>query len=239
MIFSHNNPAKEWILQELAARADRGPFSVCDLACGSGSVWPAFLLEYPSVRYVGKDTDAAAIERGRKAMAGIPNARMDVADAQILPEEEGSYDVVTALSALEHVVRIDKFLDTVFRLLKPGGVAYLNYDDGHFTSHNPKERIMVPVSQVLALVGIEGPYMKRVNDADIIRLIEERGGKVLAVRKNNLAAMKGFTKGHKSGLMGDDVLREWFAFENRLNDMLSPAQLSKIFGATTVVMQKT
>lgn len=238
MIFSHNNPAKEWILQELARKAEQGPFSVCDLACGSGLVWPSFLRAYPNVRYVGKDTDIEAVERGRNAMKDIPNARLDITDAQIPPNEEGVYDVVTALSALEHVVRIDRFLDTTFRLLKPGGIAYLNYDDGHFTSHNIKERIMVPVSQVLAAFGIEGPYMKRVSDADVIRMIQERGGKVLAVRKNNLATLKGFTKAHKSGLMGDDVLREWFAFENRLNDLLAPAQLSKIFGATTVVMQK-
>jgi 2-polyprenyl-3-methyl-5-hydroxy-6-metoxy-1,4-benzoquinol methylase len=161
-----------------------------------------------------------------------------VADAQLPPSERASYDVVTALSSLEHVVHIDKFLDTVFAVLKPGGIAYLNYDDGHFTSHHVKERIMVPVSQVLAFFGIEGSYMKRVRDRDVVRMVHERGGRILDVRKHNLAAMKGFTKKFAKGEIGEGVIRDWLEFEHQLNERCAPSQLSAFLGATIIVVQK-
>lgn len=238
-IYSHNNPAKEWILQDIAGRSLAGPTNVCDLACGSGSVWRHFLLDHPNVSYVGSDTDLIAVEKARRLFADVPNARFEIVDAQRPPAEQETYDIVTALSSLEHVVHIDKFLDTVFAVLKSGGVAYLNYDDGHFTSRDPKERLMVPVSQLLAKVGLEGPYMKRVADRDVIRWIEERGGKVLAVRKNNFSGLKGFAKQFAKGMMGEDVLHAWFDFENRLNNALTPSQLTPVMGATTIVMKKT
>lgn len=238
-IYSPNNPAKEWIFRELAKRAAEGPFAVCDLACGSGSAWRGFLLDHPTVRYVGSDTDARAVAAAKKAFADVPNATFEVADAQKSRTDPASYDVVTALSALEHVVRIDKFLDTVFAILKPRGVAYLNYDDGHFHSRDVKERLMVPVSQLLAKVGVEGPYMKEVRDSDVVRMVGERGGRVIGIRKHNLAVMKGFTKAHAKGRMDDDVIDAWLAFENRLNDLLPAAQLTPILGATIVIAEKT
>lgn len=235
---SPNNPAKEWIFRELAKRADQGAFSVCDLACGNGSVWYAFLKRYPNVTCLGLDTDKKAIADAQKKFADLRSATFRVVDVQTMKADTAAYDVVTTLSSLEHVVRIDKFLDSVFALLKPGGIAYLNYDDGHFHSHNVKERLMVPVSQLLAKIGIEGPYMKEVDDKEVIRLITERGGKILQIRKHNVPNLKKFTKGYAKGLMGEDVLEAWFAFENRLNELLPSEKLSSLLGATIIVMQK-
>jgi ubiquinone/menaquinone biosynthesis C-methylase UbiE len=238
-LFAPNNPSKDWIFRQLAERAASGPFVVCDLACGSGSMWRDFLLDYPAIRYVGSDTDAEAVAKAKKEFADVPNASFEVADAQKPRTDNLSYDVVTTLSALEHVVRIDKFLDTLFAILKPGGKAYLNYDNGHFHSKDLKERVMVPVSQALAKIGMEGPYMKEVRDSDVVRLIQERGARVLQVRKHILAGMKGFTKGYSDGRMPREVIEAWFAFEDRLNELLPAAQLAPMFGSTVIVAQKT
>jgi ubiquinone/menaquinone biosynthesis C-methylase UbiE len=233
-IVSPGNSAKECVFRQLALRAGVGTFSVCDLACGSGSVWPAYLVDHPNVSYVGFDTDASAIHVAQEKCAHLPNATFRVADAQTLHADASSFDIVTAFSALEHVVRIDKFLDTVFALLKPSGRAYLNFDNGHFHSHDVKERLMVPVSQLLARVGIEGPYMKEVDDAEVLRMIRERGGEIVGTWKHNMPALKKMAKTHKAPA----VLEAWFAFEDRLNEVLTPEQLSPLMGSTTIVMQR-
>ena len=98
---------------------------------------------------------------------------------------------------------------------------------------------MVPVSQALAKFGFEGPYMKEVDDAAVVKIIEKLGGKVLVVRKNNLAVMKKFTKQFAKGLMDESVLQSWFDFESRLNELVPSAQLSSVMGATIIVAQKT
>lgn len=237
-IYSHNNPSKEWILHDIAKRAGSAPLHICDLACGSGSVWRDFLIDHPNITYHGADYDREAIELGQKKFVDVPNAHFVVADAQKMSDGVGTYDMLTAFSSLEHVVRIDKFLDTAFSMLKPGGIAYINYDDGHFTSRDIKERLMVPLSQILAKFGIEGPYMKRVKDFYVVRMLHERGARIIDIRKHNLASMKGFTKAYKTGLTHENVLHDWFAFENRLNEYCAPSQLSSIFGATVIIAEK-
>ena len=238
MIFSPNNSAKEWIFRQLAARAEQGPFSVCDLACGSGSSWHDVLKAYPSIQYLGSDTDVEAVEKAKKIFADVPNARFEIADGQRARQDLASYDVVTTLSSLEHVVRIDKFLDTIFSVLKPGGIAYLNYDNGHFHSHDLKERLMVPVSQILAKFGIEGPYMKEVDDAYVVRLVKERGAEVLQVRRHLFHGMKGLMKGYRDGSIPSDALELWLLFEDRLNELLSAEKLAPMCGSSIVIAQK-
>ncbi len=238
MIFSPNNSAKEWIFRQLATRAEQGPFSVCDFACGSGSTWYELLKAYPSIQYLGSDTDVEAVERAKKIFADIPNARFEIADGQRARTDLASYDVVTTLSSLEHVVRVDKFLDTIFSVLKPGGIAYLNYDNGHFHSHDLKERLMVPVSQILAKFGIEGPYMKEVFDEDVVRLVKERGVEVLQVRRHLFGGMKGLMKGYRDGSVPAEALEAWFAFEDRLNELLPAEKLALRSGSSVVVAQK-
>lgn len=238
MIFSPNNMAKEWIFRELSKRAEGASIRVLDLACGAGSAWHSFLKIHQNVSYVGSDTDRVAVEKAKALFADLPNASFFVADAQSQKTDESAYDLVTALSALEHVVHIDRFLDTVFRSLKHGGIAYVNYDDGHFYSHSRKERVMVPVSQWLAKIGIEGPYMKEVDDAEVIRLVKERGGEVLAIRKNHVSGLKGAMKPFSKGAMNEIAIDAWFAFEDRLNDILPADQLAELMGATTVVIRK-
>ena len=235
MITAPNSSAKEWIFRQLAERAAHGPVRVCDLACGSGSSWHDFLLRFPQVMYVGSDTDREAIEQARRAFADVPTATFSVADAQRAAQEKDSYDVVTAFSALEHVVHLEPFVQHALTILKPDGIAYLNYDNGHFHSHDPKERLMVPVSQLLARFGIEGPYMKEVDDEELCGFIRKQGGQVLQVRKHHFSTLKGFMKKYRTR---EEVLNAWFAFEDRLNELVSAHELARTCGATTVVVKR-
>lgn len=231
-IYTSGNAAKQWILSELDARFSDSAFRILDLGCGAAGSWKTFLEMHPQAQYVGYDHDKLAIEKGKKDFSSFANVSLREGDAQVL-STDGGYDIVTAFSAIEHVVDRPAFLKTVYASLKHGGIAYLNYDDGHFRSHDLKERIMVPVSQLLALVGIQGPYMKHVNDAQFKLQAEAAGFKILALRKHNLFPIKGFMRGASK-----EAVEAWYAFEERLNQLYTPEQLDTIKWSTTLVIQK-
>lgn len=229
-IYERGNAAKQAIFFQLAQGLGQGPQRILDLACGDGHLWKVFLQTHPQVSVVGLDSDAQAIQRGKER--GHTRLDLQVFDAQQQFEVQ-VFDAVVAFSAIEHVVDRPAFLRTVWTALKPGGYAYLNYDVGHFRSHNLKERVMVPISQLLALVGIEGPYMKRVDDALFLEQARTQGFYLKGVQKHNLHPLKGFFRGAT-----DEGVEAWVAFEQRMNALFPPEQLDRIMWSTTVILKK-
>ncbi|MFH1620602.1 MAG: class I SAM-dependent methyltransferase [Patescibacteria group bacterium] len=234
-LYSRKNIAKQWILSQIESLAGDGYLDVCDLACGYGSAWPEFLKDHLSIKYFGIDSDNKEIAKAKRAFEGILNANVMVADAQLFRDKTGSFDVVTAFSALEYVVDLSAFMETVLSLLKSGGKAFLNYDSGHFRSSNPKERVMVPISQWLAKLGYEGSYMKEVRDEEIKKIAESKGGSVEQLLKFNGRGIKNLA-GSKAS---DEAIREWHDFELKMNDLTSPEILDPIFWLTVIVVTKT
>lgn len=232
MIYVRNNAAKQWILQDLDLRFGQGSVRILDLGCGTGLVWKDFLVTHPNMHVVGIDIDQAALDQGKAAYGPSTQIELRTFDAQ-KPFEQKDFDVVVALSALEHVVDHPAFLKTVWSSLKNGGVAYLNYDVGHFRSRDVKERLMVPVSQLLAKIGMEGPYMKQVDDQHFRTAVEAQGFVVKATMKHNLVTLKGFMRD-----ANDDAIEAWYAFEAKLRDLFPPERLDKILWSTTVVAEK-
>ncbi len=232
-IYSRGNAAKQWIFEELDASFGDAPFTIVDYCCGTGGLWRSFLEAHPHATYRGLDYDRAAIERGQREYADMADrVTISAGDAQSQVLSDAA-DVVTAFSAIEHVVDRPAFLKTVFASLRPGGVAYPNYDVGHFRSRNVKERIMVPVSQALAWIGIQGPYMKRVDDNVFKGQAEEAGFAVLDIRKHNMASLKGFMRG-----ANDESIRTWYDFEKRMGELYPPNELDRLFLSTTLKLKK-
>ena len=96
----------------LAAIAEARPTSVLDVGCGDGRL-PSI---YGAPEVVCVDSSEAAVEA---AQARGLDARL--ADAQELPFEDGSFDVVTASHMLYHVRDQDRALAEFVRVLRPGG----------------------------------------------------------------------------------------------------------------------
>lgn len=232
MLYSSNNSAKQWILEQLASRFGDSEVKLLDLACGSGWVWEGFLNQYPNVTVVGVDFDAEAIQKGRKHYAGQTRIELREGDAQ-RPIESGLYSAVIALSAIEHVVNRKAFLETAYKALASGGFAYLNYDAGHFRSTNLKERLMVPVSQIFAKFGLEKWYMKKVNDQVFRSEAEQIGFKFVELRKHNIAPLKGTLRN-----ASEEVIRSWYDFEESLGKSMKPEELDRAMLSTTIVLQK-
>ena len=232
MIYSPGNAAKQWIFDEIHRRFDDRPIRVLDLGCGNGSIWKKFAETHPNVRIDGVDMNAAVIQDGVRRYSNHDNVSLSIFDAQKQYGEKG-FEVITALSALEHVVDHKAFLKTVWDALSSGGVAFLNYDVGHFRSYNIKERIMVPVSQLMAKFGVEGKYMKRVNDKKFLSQIEKQGFIVERFMKHNIGCLK---RRMKEG--GDDSVRLWVDFENKLNSEMRPEELDSLMLSTTVFIRR-
>ncbi|MFA5935808.1 MAG: class I SAM-dependent methyltransferase [Patescibacteria group bacterium] len=231
MIYERGNAAKQDMLEDIACRFGDRSFRVLDLAGGSGRIWQEFLTTHPNASIVVIDTDKIAIAEGKKMYEGNTRIELRAFDAQ--KPIEGQFDVVSAMSAIEHVVDRPAFLKTAWNALVSGGVAYMNYDVGHFRSRNVKERIMVYVSQLLAFFKIEGPYMKKVDDVLFRTQAETQGFIVEKTQKHNLANLKGLMKGAT-----DEAIRDWVSFEKRLNELFSQEKLDRMMLSTTLVLKK-
>ncbi len=231
MIYERGNAAKQWIFEELDRKFGQSSVRVLDLACGDAKKWKSYLAAHPPTRVIGIDTDANAIERGKSLFAGVSQIELRVFDAQ-KPLDE-TFDAVVAMSAIEHVVDRPAFLKTTWDALRSGGAAYLNYDAGHFRSNDIKERLMVPISQILAIFGFEGPYMKKVDDAFFRRQAESLGFKATGLKKHNAQKLKGIMRGAP-----DDILNDWFAFEDSLNARFTPEKLDDFMLSTTLILER-
>lgn len=114
-------------LQRMVTLAElRGDERVLDIATGGGHVALAFA---PWVRAVlATDLTPAMLAAAARFAAerGATNVRFEVADAEALPYEDNSFDVVTCRVAAHHFGDVPRFVREAVRLLRPGGVLLLD-----------------------------------------------------------------------------------------------------------------
>jgi ubiquinone/menaquinone biosynthesis C-methylase UbiE len=119
---------------EKAWSKDQSPESVLDI--GSSAGLKAFVLQkrWPRAQVAGIDPDNEAIAVGRAladdpwmhtriAAERMPNLK--VASAEALPWPDASFDLIVCITVLEHVADVAKSVAEMARVLKPGGVAYI------------------------------------------------------------------------------------------------------------------
>lgn len=100
-------------------------WAVLDIATGAGHTAAAFAPHVSTV--VAADlTPEMLIEVGKLARdRQLANLRTAAADAENLPFEDGSFDLVTCRIAPHHFVEIPQFLSETARVLRPGGMLGL------------------------------------------------------------------------------------------------------------------
>jgi ubiquinone/menaquinone biosynthesis C-methylase UbiE len=102
------------------------PTTVLEVGCGTGYFAARIQASRPGIRLTAIDQSARFVEitagRGVESM---------LADVQDLPFDDGSFDVIAAMWMLYHVPDLDKALDEIRRVLRPGGrfVAVTNGDE--------------------------------------------------------------------------------------------------------------
>jgi 2-polyprenyl-3-methyl-5-hydroxy-6-metoxy-1,4-benzoquinol methylase len=129
---------------------------VAELACGVG--WPCIAIAkaYPNVTADGFDFDGPSIElaRGFALQHGVQGRvtfhQRDTAD----PSLKGEYDLVLIVEALHDLAQPVETLQTVHRLLRPGGVAIVADErtaDQFTAPGDAVERFLYGVSTLLCL----------------------------------------------------------------------------------------
>lgn len=113
--------------QELTAWAQRrvAPGKILDVGMGTGHWYRAIQsqLSESSYDYEGVDSSPAMAAAMAGQVAGAPNARVRIADAQCLPFADASFHWVGLHFMLYHVPHPDRALQEAWRVLKPGGIV--------------------------------------------------------------------------------------------------------------------
>jgi len=98
---------------------------VLDLAGGTGDLTKKFSkIVGPSGTVVLADINSSMLEVGRERLTNqgyVGNIEYVQANAQFLPFEDNTFDVITIAFGLRNVTDKDEALRSMFRVLKPGG----------------------------------------------------------------------------------------------------------------------
>lgn len=111
--------------EELAAMVElahlAGSERVLDIATGGGHTALAFAPHVAEVVASDLGPEMLAAARQLAEERGAANVSFEIADAEALPYEDGSFDVVTARYAPHHFPHPERFCAEVRRVLRPAG----------------------------------------------------------------------------------------------------------------------
>ena len=103
----------DWVIDSVQWRGDE---RVLDIGCGSGAYFTSIQKLQSEVRYYGLDFSQGMLEKHPA------QTNLTLGNAQALPFDTDSFDVIMANHMLYHVPDIDEALVEFKRILKPGGV---------------------------------------------------------------------------------------------------------------------
>jgi len=121
------------------------PRRVLDVGSGTGAASFVVARRFPEAEVVGVDLSPEMVEEARREtppeLAG--RVRFEVGDAERLPFDDASFDLVTLANAIP-------FFDELARLAAPGGAALFSFSLG------PQTPIHVPFERLRAELGKRG-----------------------------------------------------------------------------------
>jgi malonyl-CoA O-methyltransferase len=106
----------------IAAAAAPAARRVLDVGAGTGALLAALAAARPGLAPAAVDLAPGMCAAAR---AALPGARVAAADAEALPFQDASFDLVVSTSTLQWLPRLAPALSEIRRVLAPGGVACL------------------------------------------------------------------------------------------------------------------
>ena len=160
---------------------------VLDAGCGSGGIAVSFAEECALA--VGLDIKNKFSDSGRKLAneRGITNVAFLQADGTSLPFAVESFDLVLSHSVIEHVGSAERYLAECHRVLRPGGVLFLQTPP-HMSfagAHLSRLKIPIPIHLLLPrswafrlnfYIARKRPsWLKEPRESNTFKLMAERG----------------------------------------------------------------
>lgn len=214
-LFEYFRSAK--ILKRLEWDAIEVEGRVLDAGCGSGGVAVSFAEECELA--VGLDVKnkfgKAGVELAEER--GIGNAAFVQGDGTSLPFRSGTFDLVLSHSVIEHVHSATAYLSECHRVLRAGGVLFLQTPPylSFAGSHLSRLRVPIPIHLLLPrrwafrlnfYIARKRPaWLKEPRESNTFKLIAERGG----TKEDDLVQRVTVARVHQWLVRaGFDVLRE-------------------------------
>jgi SAM-dependent methyltransferase len=234
-LLTTGNAAKLYCLQLIdgAAAEVEGEFRIVDLGCGNGSNFRELLRRRPSIHYVGVEPLHGAAEEARRMLPGAEIINAPAYDVRVEPAH-----AVVSFSVLEHVVDRPRYFEAIRANLRRDGRVYLNYDSGHFVADaDLLERAKALASRVLARLGSESRYRRRVSATEFRALVEPNrllvvDDKVFNTDVKRLLPLVGAES-------RESFTERWLAFELGLNELglAYREELDAVFRTRNLVLE--
>ena len=160
---------------------------ILDAGCGSGGIAVSFAEECQLA--VGLDIKNKFVDAGQKLARerDLPNAVFVQGDGTALPFAPESFDLVLSHSVIEHVDSAERYLAECHRVLRPGGVLFLQTPPylSFAGSHLSRLRVPIPIHLLLPrrwafqlnfYIARKRPgWLKEPRESNTFKLMAERG----------------------------------------------------------------
>lgn len=140
---------EEWLLKQYEiANGSR----VLEIGCGTGYQWDNQLYRFGGeTKFIFSDISLAMVDGVKDKFHSYPNVEVMQMDANDIPFEQDSLDVVIANHMLYHIDNVDGVLKSISNVLKEGGKIYAATNG---------ESSMSELWAILRNLGIERKYCK-------------------------------------------------------------------------------
>ena len=155
--------AASWISKYLEQHLqDAG--TVLSVGCGPGVFLGELAAIRPNAEFVGVDVSAERIHEAEAWLRAVPNARVQIGDAQALPFESGSFDFVFCRFLMEYLPDKHRALQEMVRICRCGGKILLQDLDGQLLWHSPEDpELQQAIERVVSRLASTGfdPFVGR------------------------------------------------------------------------------
>jgi SAM-dependent methyltransferase len=155
--------AVSWIEKYLEPHL-QGAKAILSVGCGPGVFLRELAAIHPNSEFVGVDLSKERIQEAEGRLHGVPNARVQIGDAQALAFESGSFDFVFCRFLMEYLPDKQRAVREMLRICRCGGKILLQDLDGQLLWHSPEDpELQQTIEQVVSRLATTGfdPFVGR------------------------------------------------------------------------------
>ena len=187
---------------------------VLEIGCGNGELWAKNKDQMPGMDLILSDISINMVENTQENLKDFNHLQFDCFDAQKIPYDDQSFDIVIANHVLFYVENIQAVLKEVKRVLKNEGIFYCStYSGKHMKEitdlvqdYHPK--INLSENQLYEVFGLHNGYeilhsffaqieLKKHEDALFVDRIDDLIGYILSCKGNqNSYILSDFNRFH-------------------------------------------